>query len=62
MHENFQEKLYYVAHDAVEDGGGRVVIKRLSRNFFERANAVVAYEQLKSEQPRAYVVEAVRFL
>ena len=61
MHENFQEKLYYVAHDAVEDGG-RVVTKRLSRNFFERANAVVAYEQLKSEQPRAYVVEAVRFL
>jgi hypothetical protein len=33
MHENCQEKLYYVAHDAVEEGG-RVVTTRLSRHLF----------------------------
>jgi hypothetical protein len=57
---DYTERLYFIALNVKAED--KIVRKRLSPEFFEAKNAQRACERLRQKQPKAYVVERVRFL
>lgn len=59
--ENVMRKTYFVARDAVTEGGQRVLDSKLSAALHSRYQARKAHKRLLSRFPDAYLVESRRY-